>query len=145
MSRHHGLLAAHDVTATPHRLAVLRVLDESAHPLTAAEVRLAVGRTGGIDRVTVYRILELLVTHDLVDRISSGDRSFRYGLSTARVHHAHPHFYCVRCGTMTCISTAVVAAVLEQLAGEVPGSVHRVELRLDGVCRACSVNGSGRE
>jgi len=93
-----------------------------------------------MDRVTVYRILDLLVERKLVVRISSGDRSFRYGLASAADHSQHPHFYCSNCGYMGCLDQKVSRIDLEPILTSLPGLVSRVEVRLDGICNNCLNN-----
>ena len=54
-------------------------------------------RSSSINRVTVYRILDLLVDHGVVDRLSTGGRAAYYGLAPNEYHKPHPHFYCKSC------------------------------------------------
>ncbi|MFH1139974.1 MAG: transcriptional repressor [Pseudomonadota bacterium] len=122
---------------TPHRLRVLEVIGDVGRPLSAQEVLTEVNRGQDVNKVTVYRILELLVEHNLVERISSGDRSFRYGLAPNENHRSHPHFFCLTCGRMECLSPAAMPLDMDSLKGSVSGAVRGVQIRLDGSCREC--------
>ena len=64
---------------TPNRLRVLEIIGNSPHPISAQEIIAALNQSRDVNRVTVYRILDLLVGNKLIERISSGDRSFRFG------------------------------------------------------------------
>lgn len=130
-----NILTENGLRATPHRCRVLDIIVQSPRPVSAREVQDALGAESGINRVTIYRILDLLVENKVVERISSADRSFRYGLSAHIHHRPHAHFYCMNCGNMQCLDEVN----LDQLPikRSIPGAVSRVELRLDGTCRAC--------
>ena len=56
--------------STPNRVGVLEAIGAGKGPLSAQEVFTAATRATGLNRVTVYRILDLLVEKGLVERIS---------------------------------------------------------------------------
>jgi Fur family ferric uptake transcriptional regulator len=87
--------------------------------------------------VTVYRILDLLVDHGLVERISSGGRAFCYGMAPNEHHRPHPHFYCKRCGRMECLSPESLRIDVSVLLQTFPGRIDKVEVRVDGICKDC--------
>ena len=122
---------------TTNRLRVLEVIGDSPHPLSAQEVIEALKQGQDINRVTVYRILDLLVDKKLVERISSGDRSFRYGLAPNVNHQPHSHFYCRECGVMECLDPESINLNMESLERKFLGLIERVEVRFDGICETC--------
>lgn len=125
------------IRATKHRLAVLRVLGNAPNPMTAQEVFDALQARRTLHRVTVYRILESLVGGGLVDKISTGDRSFRYGLAPNENHPHHAHFYCRLCGLLTCLPPEILPVPTRSVSRMIPGIVEKYEIRLDGVCHRC--------
>ncbi len=125
------------IRATKHRLAVLRVLGNAPNPMTAQEVFDALQARRTVHRVTVYRILESLVEGGVVDKISTGDRSFRYGLAPNENHPQHAHFYCRLCGLMTCLPPESLPMPTRRVSPMIPGIVEKYEIRLDGVCHRC--------
>lgn len=131
------LLASANLGATPNRLRVLEVIGNNGFPLSADDIFKTLDRSGSINRVTVYRILDLLVDVRLVDRISSGGRAFHYGLAPNDHHQPHPHFYCRRCGQMYCLDPESLAIETESLRKTFPGRIDRVEVRVDGICKNC--------
>jgi Fur family ferric uptake transcriptional regulator len=122
---------------TINRLRVLEIIGEESHPLSAQEIIEQLNKTQEVNRVTVYRILELLVDNKLVERISAGDRSFRYGLAPNANHQPHSHFYCVECGEMECLSPEQINLDTQPLKRSFLGLIERVEVRFDGICEGC--------
>jgi len=125
------------IKPTKHRLAVLQVLGTASHPLTAQDVFDALQACRTINRVTVYRILESFVEGGVVDKISAGDRSFRYGLAPNENHPQHAHFYCRLCGLMACLPPESLPLPSQSASSVMPGIVEKYEIRLDGVCHQC--------
>ncbi len=141
-----NLLGRSGLHPTPNRLAVLATVGNSPSPLTAQDIYDRISRAGSINRVTVYRILDLLVAHRLVERLTAGDRAFRFGLAPNRNHPEHAHFLCRRCGGMECLSPDSPRVSTVTAQAEPSGIVERVEVRFEGVCRRCLQNqGSGSE
>lgn len=131
------MLEAAGVEATDNRILVLEVLGNNKCPLTAADVFKTVERNRPINRVTVYRILDLLLEKQLVERLSTGGRASYYGLAPNEHHAAHPHFFCTSCGRMDCLSPESMQVDLQNMEKTFPGVINRVEVRVDGVCSNC--------
>lgn len=130
------MLEGHGVDPTPLREAVLRSVGQESRPLAAAEIMSAVRSQMSINKVTLYRILDLLVDRGLVKRLSAGDRAFRYGIGEIRHHPDHPHFVCSQCGGMECLGPDVLPSNLKNLKtkGRV---INQVEVRFEGICESC--------
>jgi Fur family ferric uptake transcriptional regulator len=122
---------------TLNRHRVLEVVGNSSSPLSAQQIFDTLSRTDDINRVTVYRILDLLVEKSLVDRISGGGRSFLYGLAPNENHPAHPHFYCKSCGNLECLNPKSLSVDLQPMERTFPGMIENVAIRVDGVCKNC--------
>jgi Fur family ferric uptake transcriptional regulator len=135
------LLESSGLECTPHRLAVLEAVGNGGRPLTAAEVFRALQPSSGVNRVTVYRILDLLVERRLVDRVNSGGRSFRYGLAPNANHPSHAHFFCLKCGRLECLQPDSLSVDLAGLKRAFRGRIEKAEVRLDGVCADCLAAG----
>lgn len=123
--------------ATENRLRVLAVIGNNSYPLSAGDIFQTLQRSGAINRVTVYRILDLLVAHGLVDRISTGGRAAYYGMAPNEHHRPHPHFYCTRCGQMECLPPESLPLASEAFRKTFPGRIDKVEVRVDGICKNC--------
>lgn len=131
------LLADANLDPTEKRMRVLEVIGNNPYPLSASDIHDTLDRDKPINRVTVYRILDLLVAHALVDRISTAGRAAYYGLAPNEHHRAHPHFYCKSCGRMDCLSPETVAVEFSRFKKLFPGRIDKLELRLDGICSHC--------
>jgi len=132
-----SLLEESGLGHTPNRQRVLEVIGNNNGPLSAQQIFDTLSRTDNINRVTVYRILDLLVEKGLVDRISGGGRSFVYGLAPNENHPAHPHFYCKSCGNLECLTPQSLNVDLQDMQRTFPGVIENVEVRVDGVCKNC--------
>jgi len=132
-----SLLTEAELDPTENRRRVLEVIGNNRFPLSAGDIYQTLERTGSINRVTVYRILDLLVDHGLVERISTGGRAFCYGMAPNEHHRPHPHFYCTRCGRMDCLSPESLRIDVDALLQTFPGRIDKVEVRVDGICKDC--------
>lgn len=117
---------------TPFRQRVLNVLLDTPYALTHLEIE---GRLGneGMDRVTLYRTLEWLVSRGLAHKVSGEDRAWRFNSAT-REGHGHAHFHCTSCGRVYCLEAMqpVFALALPR------GFQHeRIDLTLHGRCPEC--------
>ena len=131
------LLSDAKLEATDNRVRVLEVVGNNNFPLSAKDIFNTLKRSSSINRVTVYRILDLLVDHGVVERISTGGRAFYYGLAPNNHHRSHPHFYCMICGQMDCLSPESLTVDMDSLLKTFPGQVKKVEVRIDGICKNC--------
>jgi Fur family ferric uptake transcriptional regulator len=130
-------LRAAAVKVTQPRLRVLAALSRATAQLSHGELeeRLALSAEGGLDRVTLYRVLDSLVDCGLALRTVDGRGVYRFMLSSIQAAHAaHAHFHCQHCGGVTCLEQmpAPVAALP-------PGFVARqVAIEVHGLCAQCS-------
>lgn len=131
------LLRQAGLEATAHRKRILEVIGNNTAPLSAQEVYNTVQRSQSINRVTVYRVLETLVQHGLVERLSGGGRAFFYGLAPNAFHDPHPHFYCKACGQLDCLRPESISINMGALKRIFPGQIENVAVRVDGVCKKC--------
>ena len=131
------LLRASALGATDNRLRVLEVVGGNNFPLSANDIYETLERGSTINRVTVYRILDLLVVHGLIERLSTGGRAFYYGLAPNAFHRPHPHFYCKNCGQMDCLNPESLTVDTDSLWKTFPGRIDKVEVRVDGICKNC--------
>jgi Fur family ferric uptake transcriptional regulator len=125
--------------ATRPRIEVLAVLLAARCALTHHQIERRVRRALGMDRVTIYRVLEWLVARGLAHRIADDDRVWRF--NAADEEHArqqHAHFKCNDCGEVICLEAAIAARKVPLPAGYRP---QEVELTVKGLCAGC---GHGR-
>jgi Fur family ferric uptake transcriptional regulator len=131
------LLQSGGLEPTLNRLRVLEVIGSNSAPVSAHDILATVSRTAGINRVTVYRILGLLASKGLVERLSGGGRSLVYGLAPNEHHPAHPHFRCRSCGALQCLQPGSLKVDLRGIERSFAGEIQGVEVRVDGICKNC--------
>ncbi|MDG2390880.1 MAG: transcriptional repressor [Planctomycetaceae bacterium] len=120
---------------TAARLAVLLVLSNAKSPLTHAEVAdLLIDR--GIDKATVFRNLVDLVDAEILSRTELGDHVWRFEvrLEGSAENEQHPHFVCLDCGAVTCLSDLDFDAPSRRATSRV-GDIK--EILIKGVCVEC--------
>jgi Fur family ferric uptake transcriptional regulator len=120
--------------ATPARLQVLEVLLAAPHALTHAEVEACLAAPDSPDRVTLYRVLDWLVSNGLAHKVAGDDRVWRFN-AVARESHGHAHFHCSRCGQVYCLSELQPAFMLSLPPGY---RFEKAELNIQGLCPSCN-------
>jgi Fur family ferric uptake transcriptional regulator len=126
-----------DLEPLANRVRVLEVIGGNPSPLSAQDIYATLNRSSAINRVTVYRILEMLVDKGLVERLSGGGRSLVYGLAPNENHPAHPHFHCKSCGALQCLQPGSLKVDLRGIERSFAGEIQSVEIRVDGICQNC--------
>lgn len=119
--------------ATQARIVVLRMLLYATHALSHAEVETALLLVGQqIDRVTIYRVLEWLVSKHLVHKIPGKDRAWRYSAAYQETHH-HVHFHCTHCDRTVCLVSTKADLI------QLPKGYQFEEsmLVIEGICPRC--------
>lgn len=132
------MLQNHNLDPTPLREAVFRSVGQESRPLAAVEIMAAVRRQMSINKVTLYRILDLLVEKGLVKRLSTGDRAFRYGMGENRHHPSHPHFFCTECGVMECLAPEFLPVDIKKCRSKGRWIIKDVDVRFEGICERCA-------
>ena len=129
-----GALASRGLRRTAVREAVLRALAGRGRPLSHAELARVVG--AGVDRVTLYRTLNALHEAGLVHRVLGEDAVRRYSSHDPDAPACpgdHPHFLCLECGRMRCLSGQALPRVTVPRGCQVRGK----QLVVFGLCEAC--------
>lgn len=119
---------------TRQRVEVLAILLAAPRALTHHEVEDRANRSLGIDRVTVYRVLEWLTLHALAHKIAGDDRVWRFNAADEEHEQRHAHFQCNDCGEVICLDQAVAARSVRLPSGYRP---QEVELTVKGFCAGC--------
>jgi Fur family ferric uptake transcriptional regulator len=122
--------------ATRARIEVLAVLLAAERALTHHEVERRINRNLGVDRVTVYRVLEWLTSHGLAHKIAGDDRVWRFNAATDEREraHSHAHFKCNGCGEVICLDDVRAARNIRLPSGY---RSQQVELTVKGMCAEC--------
>lgn len=131
-------LAVREMRLTPHRRAVLAVLEHGHRPLTADEV----AGGAGAPVSTVYRILAELVDAGIVARVAGAAGGDRHELAEAFSDHHHHHLVCTECGIVTDFDPSpALERLIDKEVGAILGATgfevqhHVFDVR--GRCRDC--------
>jgi len=120
------------VRPTLNRILVLSAVAESTSPLTATEIYAGLLKEQRINRVTVYRILDLLSEKGVINRISTGERSNHFCMG-----RGHGHFHCTSCGKVSCILDSALGIDEASVARALGMTVSSVDLQVEGLCADC--------
>jgi Fur family ferric uptake transcriptional regulator len=128
------LITAAGGRATPARQAVLEVLLAADKALSHQEIEQALENEGSrCDRVTLYRVLEWLVSKRLAHKVVGDDRLWRF--NTVRDDlGSHPHFQCTHCRQVYCLEDLRPPLSVPLPPGFRP---EHAEIMIQGTCPAC--------
>jgi Fur family zinc uptake transcriptional regulator len=125
---------------TSPRRAILEAVGAAEHPLSAAEI-LARLTLPGVDRVTVYRTVQLLVTTGLLRAVETIRGTACYAVGEQFTGHRYL-LVCEGCGRVEeSAGCHITKDTMVRLARQVRRTrqfrVDNHEFRLLGLCRAC--------
>jgi Fur family transcriptional regulator, ferric uptake regulator len=120
---------------------VIELLAAQRCALSAIEIEDALrrGRRGQrpVGRASIYRVLELLHTHDLVNRLDLGDGIARYEPTDPAGQHHHHHLVCDQCGKLVAFDDPALERSIEQLSDRLGFRTSDHEVTLRGDCPDC--------
>lgn len=128
---------------TDPRVTVLSALLACDHAVSHLDIAATIAKHHTIDRVTVYRVLDWLVSVGIAHRIAGDDRVWRFMISSSAgsskaarkaVNHAHAHFTCNTCGQTFCLDK-----VQPKMNVKLPTGFRttEVDLKIRGLCAEC--------
>src|SRR5258708_6115583 len=94
------VLAKHDLKITQARIALLKLIEKENKPLDAQFLIDTLQESSQVDKVTIFRILNVLTEHGILRRVELGGGKARYELNT----EDHHHLVCQNCGKIEDIS-----------------------------------------
>ena len=121
---------------TTQRLAILHVLlDSGAHLLPTQVYRRARRKARGLSQPTVYRTLEFLAQHGIVQPALNAQKHVVYQIS----RHGHHHLLCNACGRNMEVEHELVDEFYRTLETRSGYRLEARHLTLFGLCPACRV------
>lgn len=133
----HQRLQAIGARLTPAREHVLDILLSAPRALSHQEIEtVAREQELDFDRVTLYRVLDWLVTQGLAHKIEGRDRVWRFNAVTVtETEHGHAHFHCNRCGQVFCLEQLQPSFAVTLPSGF---KFKKAELTIEGLCPNCA-------
>ncbi len=135
MTNLNELLDSKNLSRTPCRVEILKVLSNSESALSEPEIREQLAYN--YDRTTVYRTLRSFLNQDVIHSISIEGKEVRYAINPgedATHGHYHVHFSCNHCRNVYCISHETFE-VPQIPKGYLPMSY---DLLIQGLCDKCN-------
>jgi Fur family transcriptional regulator, ferric uptake regulator len=131
--------AGHHRGAARDRLIDLLARQDCALSALEIEDALRRGRRGQrpVGRASVYRVLELLHAHDLVNRLDLGDGIARYEPTDPAGEHHHHHLVCDRCGKLVAFNDPALEHSIDRLSDRLGFRTTDHEVTLRGNCPDC--------
>lgn len=125
-------LKEHAYSITRPRQLVFDILSKTG-PLTMNE--LITELRGSVDRVTVYRVVELFEKLHIIHRITIG---WKYKLELSEHFRSHHHHIsCTQCGSIESIEDPTLEAVIHSIATQRQFTLSTHYIELQGLCVTC--------
>jgi Fur family ferric uptake transcriptional regulator len=133
----HSVLARAGLKRGGARERVIDLLSEQPCALSAVEIEDRLRRQGQAPgRASIYRVLELLVEHGLVERLAVGDGQARF----ERLHPSgdhHHHLVCERCGSLVAFHDQGLERAIDGISRRLGVKVESHDVLLRGACARC--------
>src|SRR6202011_1136121 len=126
------------IRLTRQRRVILQVMDDAEQHLDVDQIRERAQRIDpGVHLVTVYRTIDLLKKHGLIDELDllhlRGDRHY-YETHGPR---DHIHVACLGCGQVREVESRLYEQLKEQIARDFRMKVTISRTEVGGYCEAC--------
>ena len=119
---------------TPGRISVLEALSHHASPVDVNELVQILERNNvTLDKVTVYRILEVFVEKGLIERVELQEGKFRYEV----IKDHHHHFVCTDCGSIEDMDDCCIDDHVKNAAKKHNFLIEKHALEFYGRCGSC--------
>jgi Fur family transcriptional regulator, ferric uptake regulator len=133
----HSVLQVAGLNRGGARDRVIDLLAEQPCAVTAVEIEEALRATDRpTGRATIYRVLDLLVDHGLVERVATGGSQTRFERISPSGHHHH-HLVCDQCGRLVAFDDPGLERAIDRLSDRLGVRVESHEVLLRGACDQC--------
>jgi Fur family transcriptional regulator, ferric uptake regulator len=133
----HDVLSEAGLKRGGARERVIELLAREPCALSAVEIEEAL-RAGGrpTGRASIYRVLELLAEHGLVERVAVGDGQARFERAHPGGDHHH-HLVCAQCGRLVAFDDPGLEHAIDRLSTRLGVRVESHDVLLRGACQRC--------
>lgn len=126
------IFASHGLRLTKPRQTVFDILHASDTPLAISRIA---KQAKEIDRVSVYRTIELFVELNIAEPVPVGWKQ-RYELTSPFQPHHH-HLYCVKCGQLTDIHSKTLEQLVAAITAKYNFTPQEHKFEISGLCQQC--------
>jgi Fur family ferric uptake transcriptional regulator len=133
-----SVLISRGLRLTHQRRTILSIVETAKQHLDAAEIlRQARRMDPGIDRVTVYRTLNLLKRHGLIDELDLMHMQGEKHYYERRPQRDHIHMACLRCGKISELESDLFDRLKGQIQRDCQFHIVVSRLEIGGYCAEC--------
>lgn len=132
IKRFSEVLRADGVSVTSPRIEIFETLSKAEKPLKNGEI---IKRTPNVNRVSVYRNLELFSKLGITETTIQGWTPLTELAEPFRVHHHH--MTCERCGKVIELEEDVLEGVINKIVAEYNFTLNKHLVELTGLCQEC--------
>jgi Fur family transcriptional regulator, ferric uptake regulator len=119
------------------RQRIIDLLAREPCALSAVEIEDALRAAGKpTGRASIYRVLDLLVDHGLVERVAVGQGLSRFERTHPGGEHHH-HLVCDQCGRLVAFDDAALERAIDDLSERLGVRVEHHDVVLRGACEQC--------
>ena len=131
-------LSARGIRMTEQRRAILSVIETAKKHLDAGQIlRKAQRLNSAVDRSTVYRTLDLLKRHRMVDELDLMHMEGEAHYYERKLARDHIHMACLRCGKITEFVSEIFESLKQQLEHDCRFTIVVARLEVGGYCSEC--------
>ncbi len=128
-------LQALDLRATPARIAVMKLLESTRHPIDVQMIMEYLQKQKvTTDPATVFRMMNMFTKMGIANPIEFQEGKTRYELARKEDHH---HLVCENCGRIEDIEDTVIPSLEKHIEKKHYFLVKRHSLEFFGLCRNC--------
>ena len=126
-------LSSHSLKVTGTRKALVELVATAKKPVDAQFLIENLQKEQDVDRVTVFRILNVLKGHGILRKLEFGEGKARYELNNSD----HHHFICESCGAVEDVSDCNIGELEAEISKKKKFHIKRHSLEFFGLCDAC--------
>lgn len=131
-------LSKRGVRLTAQRRTLISIIQAAEQHLNAAELlERAREKDRSIDRATVYRTLELLKKHGLVDELDLMHLQGEKHYYEVRTRREHMHLACFRCQDIVEFASPLYEKLKQEMARQTGFELQVMRLEAGGLCPNC--------
>ncbi len=131
-------LTARRIRLTRQRRVVVQVMESAARHMDAEEIlNLAQQIDKGITRVTVYRTLDLLKRHGLIDELDLLHLRGHRHYYESHGERDHIHVACISCGKVREVESPLYEELKKQIASDCGIEISIARTEIGGICDDC--------
>ncbi|MEF3254725.1 MAG: transcriptional repressor [Deferribacterales bacterium] len=124
------LLQKNNIRINKNRIDILSIISSVSHTISALEIIEYLKKEHKIDKVTIYRTLDLFESKGIVIKEIDHKGISRYCIAIS--HKPHLHFFCEKCKTVNCKEIDNLP-----IFGLDDGEIKNIEIKITGLCKKC--------